>query len=913
MSAKPKHIPNGRMIGGKKSPVGNAIDKTHPEVQAENEERDLANLVGLEPIETTEDEEEIFLELEELVDLPEDEARQDVTTDYSASQVEYDMDTPQSEENAINGFDNGDYEEEPDRYDEKTPTGRIVERGEYIDPENHYSKIRPDEATEYDNATSRTQTDHYKYDNRQYLNESRRVKRTEFRDDGQIKDQTDYHNEAWENGRTGPETGEYEEDLKEYFNEFPAGGNEPENADYQENPRQYRVDPRERQSPRTEVGRFEEDHGERYQETPETRRTRPAANRYQDEQSEYYQEIPERRRTGPRVGRPEMDQRERYQETPETRRIRPAANRYEDEQNDYYEEIPEGKRTRPRSGRPEEDQRERYQETPETRRTRPAANRYEDEQNDYYEEIPEGKRTRPRGGRPEEDQRDQYRETPETIRTRPAVNGYEEEQGEYYQEIPEVKRTRPRVGRAETGRGDHYPKTPETRRTRPVANNGYEEEQSEYYEEIPEVKRARPAVEGFEEEPRDYYRGKPVTRKKGARREPYPNGYPDHPDYVPQRRSSSESRPIQDRDYRQEIRQTGPVRPDRDSANEKYGRDFPDNRYVKRKSRPGSAPYRENRPLDQDNGPRQRSLSREDDRQPEFTRGIDHKAIDEHLEEFDSFEEELGRKKERKRKASVFNGKAPSKKSKDQVEDDAAGKPDLAATEIDVVDVTSGLWMDNPDRFIGVMENLRLVKNKIAAPGHNNSGKDVQLRTFMFTGAGRRVGTSTLLANLGVVFARDLIDRRMLLVDANVASPSVHQFFNIPQQPGIMDYLLKNYPLNHTLKHSHYKNLDLIPIGEVVPEVSSPFELKRFTEFLEEVSHSYDFVLVDASPTLQSSHSRILSSKLDGVIVVAESNVTRWEVLLELKNQLEKDGANLVGGILNKRRFVIPKWVYRFF
>ena len=169
------------------------------------------------------------------------------------------------------------------------------------------------------------------------------------------------------------------------------------------------------------------------------------------------------------------------------------------------------------------------------------------------------------------------------------------------------------------------------------------------------------------------------------------------------------------------------------------------------------------------------------------------------------------------------------------------------------------------------------------------------------------------MANLGIVFARDLIDRRMLLVDANILNPSVHQLFNIPQQPGIMDYLLKNYPLNHILKQSQHKNLDLITIGEVVHEVSSPFELKRFTEFLAEVSKVYDFVLVDAAPPLQSSHSRILSTRLDGVIIVAESNATRWEVLLELRNQLEKDGANLVGGILNKRRFVIPKWVYRFF
>jgi Mrp family chromosome partitioning ATPase len=81
---------------------------------------------------------------------------------------------------------------------------------------------------------------------------------------------------------------------------------------------------------------------------------------------------------------------------------------------------------------------------------------------------------------------------------------------------------------------------------------------------------------------------------------------------------------------------------------------------------------------------------------------------------------------------------------------------------------------------------------------------------------------------------------------------------------------------------------------------------------LSEARDRYDLILLDSAPLLMSSQTRIISTRTDGVIIVAEANGTRWEVLREIKRQLEADHAKIVGGILNKRRFVIPRWAYRF-
>ena len=106
-------------------------------------------------------------------------------------------------------------------------------------------------------------------------------------------------------------------------------------------------------------------------------------------------------------------------------------------------------------------------------------------------------------------------------------------------------------------------------------------------------------------------------------------------------------------------------------------------------------------------------------------------------------------------------------------------------------------------------------------------------------------------------------------------------------------------------------NLDLVTLGQKAKRVASPFDLQSFVQFLEEVREIYDFVLLDTAPILRASDSLIISGKVDGVVAVAGANQTRYEVMLEAKHLIEQNG-KLAGGVLNKRRFVIPRMLYRF-
>ena len=125
----------------------------------------------------------------------------------------------------------------------------------------------------------------------------------------------------------------------------------------------------------------------------------------------------------------------------------------------------------------------------------------------------------------------------------------------------------------------------------------------------------------------------------------------------------------------------------------------------------------------------------------------------------------------------------------------------------------------------------------------------------------------------------------------------------------MLNYLTGEMDLQQVVKSTMRPNLEVIPIGKPATQVLSPFDLLKMTTFLEEIRTRYNFVLIDSAPILSSSDSLTISTKVDGIILVAEANHTRYETIISIENHLQGD-AKLLGIVLNKRRFVIPKVLY---
>lgn len=236
---------------------------------------------------------------------------------------------------------------------------------------------------------------------------------------------------------------------------------------------------------------------------------------------------------------------------------------------------------------------------------------------------------------------------------------------------------------------------------------------------------------------------------------------------------------------------------------------------------------------------------------------------------------------------------------------------DLPSVPLPVEDAPQGyssipLWMAHPDRYIHIRDNFRVLKNSLsrikATSGH---------KMFMFTGPSKEMGVSTVVFNLGMVLAWELPDARTVLVDADLENPTSLTPFGHAEGPGLTDYLSDGLRLSQVLCASFLPNFHLVSLGRSARQMKSPFDSPRIDEFLDELRSYYDFVVIDSAPALSSTHSRIMSAKVDGVVMVAAANQARWQVVNELKQELNRNDANVCGSVLTKRKFVIPKFLYR--
>jgi len=212
--------------------------------------------------------------------------------------------------------------------------------------------------------------------------------------------------------------------------------------------------------------------------------------------------------------------------------------------------------------------------------------------------------------------------------------------------------------------------------------------------------------------------------------------------------------------------------------------------------------------------------------------------------------------------------------------------------------------MAEPRRYPELLESFRSLKAHLQFLAKSHQPMVIQL-----TGAKRHAGASTTASNLALVLAWDLVDHRILLVDGNLADPSAHQTFGLSREPGLLNYLTAEMDLQQVVQPTMRPNLEVITIGKPVTQVLSPFDLLKFATFLEEVRSRYSFVLFDSAPILGSSDSFTISTKVGGVILVAEANHTRYETIISIENHLQ-GSAKVLGIVLNKRRFVIPKVLY---
>lgn len=182
-------------------------------------------------------------------------------------------------------------------------------------------------------------------------------------------------------------------------------------------------------------------------------------------------------------------------------------------------------------------------------------------------------------------------------------------------------------------------------------------------------------------------------------------------------------------------------------------------------------------------------------------------------------------------------------------------------------------------------------------------------RTVVVTCSHPGEGTSTVALNFALAVGQT--ERgRILLVDANVASPSLHGALKMSSGPGLTDIIAGRAKVEDAIRKTGNEDLDVVTAGSQPMNPSDLTKAKGVDDLLAVCRDRYTLSIFDAPPVMDYNATALLAAATDGAILVIEAERERWEVAQRATSLLQDAGARVLGAVLNKRKYHIPRFLY---
>lgn len=211
-------------------------------------------------------------------------------------------------------------------------------------------------------------------------------------------------------------------------------------------------------------------------------------------------------------------------------------------------------------------------------------------------------------------------------------------------------------------------------------------------------------------------------------------------------------------------------------------------------------------------------------------------------------------------------------------------------TELDIVENGKLYVADNPRHPI--VEEYRSLRTNLEF-----AGVDQPLSTLFVSSAEVQDGKSSVAANLAVIMAQ--AEKKVILVDADLRRPNLHNFFGFPNDYGLSDVFRGKLEIEDSTKEWNNGMVSVITAGSPPPNPAELLGSKRMSEILEYLKSQADIVILDGPPFIVAD-APVLASRVDGVLLVVRPGFTHQPALENMVEQIERAGARVVGVALNR-------------
>jgi capsular exopolysaccharide synthesis family protein len=170
------------------------------------------------------------------------------------------------------------------------------------------------------------------------------------------------------------------------------------------------------------------------------------------------------------------------------------------------------------------------------------------------------------------------------------------------------------------------------------------------------------------------------------------------------------------------------------------------------------------------------------------------------------------------------------------------------------------------------------------------------IKTILVTSSIPREGKTIISANLSASFA---LSSKVLLIDCDFRKPRLHNIFNQKRYPGLCDYLFGTVPLEDVVRKTQFDNLSLLTCGTIPTNPAELIASKHMQSFLNSMKPKFEYIIIDSPPIATVTDAELLSSYVDGTVVVSLANKTRLDLLINTIETLNKINDSFIGVVLN--------------
>ena len=185
-------------------------------------------------------------------------------------------------------------------------------------------------------------------------------------------------------------------------------------------------------------------------------------------------------------------------------------------------------------------------------------------------------------------------------------------------------------------------------------------------------------------------------------------------------------------------------------------------------------------------------------------------------------------------------------------------------------------------------------------------------RTLLVTSSVPEEGKTTTVVNIATVLAQTGVN--VLVIDADMRRPRLHQVFGMENNEGLSTALsseMTHDEIFSMVKQYRDTNVYLLSSGAIPPNPAELLGSEQMRNLLEAASSTFRYVIIDSPPIASFTDGVLISSIVDGVLLVVQGGRTSRQVVRRTRQMLQEIGAKIIGVVLNKVDVSSPGYYYQ--